>query len=321
MRKNILLIILTLCFLAPVGVNADSIPPYAEAYTEDEVIQVGTTITYNLSGVASEDETGNDSDINGKIIYNSNELELITFEFEEGYCYYDECGEPSDEDLVTTATIKIIANEPGSFEYEIISTAQYGKPVEVNLTFIVKSVPSDSEMKIKFIPDDVSVLEYSDYETDGYIEKEVMTSCKDGYCPEDDYIEDDNDDEYVDDNYEEPVDDNTEDDFEDSKEDDNIEEDFEDSKEDDNHGEESKESTNVEEKEKKKDNTIIYVCVTIVLCAIIAAIVILVVKSKKKYNNIDVTTVENVNSNNVDNTTLETTIEQDQTQNNDELNK
>lgn len=278
MKKYVLLFIMMIGLCIPHFVAADVLPPNAKAYTEEKTIKNGTIVTYIVSGHVQI--------IDGKISYNSSMLELVKYELEEYYCYYDVCEPPTEEDLVQTADLKVNTNVPGSFEYETIGKAEYVNGLGVKLTFKVKSNPGNSEIKIKYIPKNPYVLENSEYATNGYLETGILTSCKDGVCPEED--------EEFDDEYEDEFEDGYEDfdnqdqeennDLEDNNSNDQNFDNDDNSSEDSSIEEETKDTTKVEKNDDDKENNNVNVLLYIIIAIAFVIIVVLLVLLKKKQN-------------------------------------
>jgi len=162
MKKNILLIILTLCFLVPVGVNADMLPPIGITSYSHEVV-VGSTVTYKISGIVQEYEEIGITNLNGKIIYDYSQLEYvdITVDFPEIME-----GELPPIDIE-------INSKNGVIEYKVINEYGVDGRLDILVNFKVKSLPSTGNLKVQFTPENSSVL----YEgTSIEIETEVLNN-------------------------------------------------------------------------------------------------------------------------------------------------
>ena len=138
--------------------------PTASIYSADATI--GSQLTYSIAGHAYYSTSGTNSDLDGEISYDSNQLELLDIYI--GYswsCYNDDNMDPKLPEF------KIISNNAGSIKYKIIPKEYASEDIAVCAKFKVKDVPDSENLKIKFIPDDKEVL----WDDKGYLELEIDT--------------------------------------------------------------------------------------------------------------------------------------------------
>ncbi len=261
MKKYVLLFIMMIGLCIPHFVAADAISVWSDLSGEGTV-KKGSIITYQVSGYALYNTNGNHSDLNGTITYDSTQLKVNKIYVETSSCYYDECGD-SNNTTTTNTKLNITKNTAGTIKYTLTTDAKTIINAKVYVLFEIKSMPSEDNIKVRFIPDDKTVLD-----GESYLEEELFIE-ENG--DESDGSEDDN----YDDGYEEDVNDET---FEEPEENDEVVND--DATDEDG----KKTTTNTNDKKDEKDNTFLYLSIVSIMLNVVL-IVLLIVKSKKNKPN------------------------------------
>lgn len=188
MKKYVLMIIMLLMVI-PQFVFADIIPVWSTLYSEDEV-GVGSVITYKVAGYARYNGSGSHSDLNGKIIYNAEQLKVSQIYVKTSACYYDECGDVEDQHNASNTKMNISKNENGIIEYTITTDSRTINNAYVYVMFEIKEIPSDDSIKVNFIPTDKTVINNANFLTAELDMEE--TEEDNGYTGEDEFIDDSN---------------------------------------------------------------------------------------------------------------------------------
>lgn len=150
MKRFKVLLVLLLLLIPYVNVNADMVPIGSWSYANEAT--VGSTVTYVISGYLL--EYGEGSNLNGKITYDTNQLQFLNIKLEDPTYIEGEAGLPE---------IKIMTNKNGTLEYKVVNELKESARVDVLVTFKVKSVPTTGRLMINFYPTDPDVLYGGEY--------------------------------------------------------------------------------------------------------------------------------------------------------------
>lgn len=259
MKKYVLLFIMMIGLCIPHFVSADAISVWSDLSSEGTVKE-GSVITYQVSGYALYNANGNHSDLNGTVTYDSTQLKVNKIYVETSSCYYDECGD-SNNTTTTNTKLNITKNSAGTIKYTLTTDAQTIVNAKVYVLFEIKSMPSEDTIKVRFIPDDKTVLD-----GESYLEEELFIE-ENG--DESGVSEDDN----YDNGYEEDLNDET---YEEPEEKDEVA--------NNDATDEDVKKTNTNNKKVEKDNTFLYLSIVSIILNVVL-IVLLIVKSKKNKTN------------------------------------